>query len=112
MSNSIPRVDPSELGIADLDWLQINWNGRVLHHADLDATKREELESMGVVETITTACGRLAFARIPGVLSRLNEPRCITCCNRLGYPLGVGSPKNDPAIRALLGLPEVASHRR
>lgn len=42
-----------------------------------------------------TACGITATLAIPGVGSRMCLPRCPSCCDKLGYPHGDGSPKND-----------------
>lgn len=54
---------------------------------------------------VRTACGlRQERAFIPGILTRMGAARCSHCCDRLGYPRGKGSPKNDDGCRALLGL--------
>jgi hypothetical protein len=51
------------------------------------------------------ACGRLGNCWVPGVGDRMGADRCPSCCDALGLPHGVGSPKNDLTCRALLGLP-------
>lgn len=98
------RVTSQEL--VDYDWL-IPSSGRPsrarLHHA------RVGQGLSGYDDTawgdVTAACGRvLPFAVIPGVFSRMSVPRCAKCCDVLGYPRGVGSPKNDDRCRELLGL--------
>ena len=54
---------------------------------------------------VTFGCGLTApSAFIPGVGSRMECPRCDACCDAAGLPRGVGSPKNDPACRPLVGL--------
>lgn len=53
------------------------------------------------VEQGTTACGRTTGASIAGMFSRMGATRCPKCCTAVGYPRGVGSPKNDEAVRPL-----------
>ena len=56
---------------------------------------------------IATQCGRVAdYGYIPGVFTRMGAERCKRCCDVLGYPHGVGSPKNDPACKAALDAKE------
>lgn len=40
--------------------------------------------------------------RLPNVTERLLAKRCETCCSALGYPKGVGSPKNSSLCRPLV----------
>lgn len=89
--------------IARYDWL---YDAR--HHI-LHAPA--EFEVVGWhAENVTFACGRKASsANVPGIFSRLRLTRCAQCCDRLGYPRGVGSPKNDDACRVLLGLDKECS---
>lgn len=57
-------------------------------------------------------CGVGESQSIPGIFDRMGADRCDECCDRLGYPHGAGSPKNDEACRALLGMtdsPEVSA---
>lgn len=59
-----------------------------------------------VSHPVRLACGRTAAALfIPGIGSRLSLPRCTGCCRATGMKPGIGSPKNDDACRAVLGLP-------
>lgn len=46
-----------------------------------------------------STCGRAGNYHVPGFLTRMTAERCNVCCDRLGYPRGVGSPKNDDAVR-------------
>lgn len=80
------------------DWLYYARH-RILHAP-------AEFEVVGWhAENVTFACGRKASsANVPGIFSRLKLTRCAQCCDRLGYPRGVGSPKNDDQCRELLGL--------
>jgi hypothetical protein len=50
-------------------------------------------------------CGIGVSQTIPGMFDRMGADRCKDCCDRLGYPHGVGSPKNDQACRDMLGMP-------
>lgn len=52
----------------------------------------------------TALCGVGFRQTIPGLFSRMGARRCPDCCDRLGYPHGVGSPKNDPECRRILGM--------
>lgn len=49
-----------------------------------------------------TACGIRGRLSIPGLFSRMDAKRCSRCCLALGYPSGIGSPKNDDACRPLV----------
>ena len=61
---------------------------------------------------VTTACGlRRDEAFIPGIFTRMGAERCGNCCDRSGFPRGIGSPKNDDECRALVGLPTKAESR-
>lgn len=93
-------------GVALMEW---DWcytaRATRLHHASLTAEQYEiwggdaQLEETPVVVT----CGRvLSWPQVPGVFSRLSMHRCVICCRRLRYPQGVGSPKNDSAVRPLV----------
>lgn len=48
-----------------------------------------------------TACGHRGRLGIPGLFTRMGAQRCSHCCDRLGFPRGIGSPKNDKACRPL-----------
>lgn len=86
--------------LARVDWLYFGSCERL--HAAVSATyDAEEWCALSV----TLACGRSAVrAWIPGIFSRMTLPRCAHCCDRLGMPRGVGSPKNDDDCRRVLGL--------
>lgn len=104
------RVPPIEIEhdaprLADYDWV-VTWRGSVLHAPawDLPEDKHDELEEWARAEWFEAACGRiLTMATIPGFTDRMGTKRCDKCCDRLGYPRGVGSPKNDAEIRKLRG---------
>lgn len=101
--------------LVDNDWLVTRrWNR--LHHATLDDVDLQEMfDARQLGEDYRQAdgrgpwrlaCGRTAaYLSIPGIISRMTKPRCVGCCRVLGYPTGVGSPKNDNECRKLLGLP-------
>ena len=52
-----------------------------------------------------TLCGLTGRLEIPGIPSRMGLQRCDQCCDLKGYPRGIGSPKNERAIRELEGWP-------
>jgi len=83
--------------MGEWDW----WYGppkyRVLHAADVTYNEAEDTAGYGV-----SACGWRAHFAIPGIFSRMGLPRCAKCCVKLGYPGGIGSPKNDEACRPLI----------
>jgi hypothetical protein len=95
----------SELTIVDYDWL-LTPTGDKLHHATLVPELIEDLEEEGTLgQYVTIDCGRTVYyVSIPGVLSRLARERCVRCCKKNGLPPGVGSPKNSPECRAILGM--------
>lgn len=88
-----------------VDWyVTKTWNR--LHWAEIPETFwRGIAEEWAVTEPVRLACGRTAAGLwIPGVFTRMGAPRCTGCCRALGYPPGKGSPKNDGACRAVMGL--------
>lgn len=90
---------------ARVDWLVTrSWNR--LHYAEFTPVQLEDLEEfMGINGPVRLLCGRTAtYVTIPGFLTRMGAMRCTGCCRAVGYPQGKGSPKNDDACRALLGL--------
>ena len=93
----------------DYDWVIISpRSDSVLHAPVLDAAQRAALEEEALIQGGATLCGRKAhITLIPGLGHRMGGKRCNTCCDRLGYPRGTGSPKNDADIRQRLGLPPV-----
>jgi hypothetical protein len=97
-------LDAEFRDIARMDWLYALPRYNKLH-APLDGYDMPHWHA----ENVTFACGwKVEAANIPGIFSRMSVPRCAKCCDKLGYPRGIGSPKNDDACRVLLGL-DVAS---
>ena len=93
------------LGLVRADWLvSKSWNR--LHFAELTPGQALELGGEGWLGgPVRLACGRVAAGvSVPGVFTRMGGQRCTGCCRALGLPPGKGSPKNDQACRALLGL--------
>ena len=91
--------------LVENDWLVTRtWNA--LHFAELtDEQAAAMFEDRSVTDSVRLACGHtVGYVSIPGVLTRMGAMRCSGCCRAKGYPVGKGSPKNDPACRALLGL--------
>lgn len=113
----MPTPDLPRRRLADLDWVITPSGGR-LHHTSQPDHLAEQLEDNGYLDSLATGgytvgldCGRQAArVDIPGVLSRMSVPRCARCCTATGMPRGLGSPRNDPACQALLGLNEETSH--
>ena len=93
------------LAIIRYDWLTTG-KGRRLHWADFsDDAAVELINDGGLFGSIQLACGRTAaYVCIAGMFSRMGAQRCTGCCRALGYPAGVGSPKNVDALRVILGL--------
>lgn len=94
------------LGIIRCDWLvSRSWNR--LHFADLSPEDAAGIiDDGGRAGPVQLACGRTAaYVCIPGMFTRMGAQRCTGCCRAVGYPPGKGSPKNDEACRAILGLP-------
>lgn len=88
--------------IVDFDWI-CSYGGDVIHAPGRDTEDDDWYESGGIAD-FPTACGRtLKWASIPGMFTRMGSKRCDRCCDKLGYPRGVGSPKNEDAIRAIRG---------
>jgi hypothetical protein len=101
------------VSLARYDWLvSKSWNR--LHWADLSGLSSEDKQATadywGVSVPVRLACGRTAASLwIPGIFSRMGAPRCAGCCRALGYPAGIGSPKNSDGCRKMLGLPVAGS---
>lgn len=103
------------LEIGRYDWYVTQSYNR-LHYAELDDEQKSYIpEYWAIPVPVRLACGRTASRlAIPGIFTRMAAQRCTGCCRALGYPLGKGSPKNDPGCRAVLetaagdGFPEVA----
>lgn len=88
--------------LARFDWLYAPTRWDKLHAPVEGVFDEDEWNA----QHVTFACGwKTETAFIPGMFSRMGSPRCARCCDKLGYPRGVGSPKNDQGCRAALGLP-------
>lgn len=92
--------------MADLQELaRLNWvaAGRTdLLHAVVSATYDD---GDWQIRDVILACGlQRPWVVIPGVCSRLELSRCKKCCKALGYPRGIGSPRNDAGCHRLLGI--------
>lgn len=94
------------LTLVRYDWLVSRaWNR--LHHATFTDDQLDDVAEYGMAVRgpVRLSCGRTAsFVSIPGFITRMGALRCTGCCRALGYPVGKGSPKNDDACRALIGL--------
>lgn len=108
MTGAAAGEDPDRfIELGRFDWFATKtW--RKLHAVrDEDWTDehRADMLAWGVWHPVRLACGRTASqVFIPGPFTRMGAPRCTGCCRALGYPAGSGSPKNDDAVRPLLGL--------
>ncbi len=98
-------------GLIDADWLVTRGGGSLHHTSDLSDVSESEAEDCYLdPETVAKLdCGRTySGLSIPGVFSRGafggGLPRCRKCCQVNGLPAGLGSPKNDPECRAILGM--------
>lgn len=86
--------------IAEWDWM-VTPTGSRLHHllgCDWDKAQREWIVDRGIA-----SCGsaRGLFA-IPGIATRIVLRRCASCCKKLAFPPGIGSPKNSDECRPLV----------
>ena len=88
-----------EMNEWDWCWLGDRERGERLHHV---VSLEPDMDRAVYGGTGTTSCGRRGTVGIAGLLSRLGMERCRQCCKALGYPQGIGAPKNDPACRSLL----------
>lgn len=87
--------------LAEWDWLYSGTKWLTLHHVPL--TEDQAAQLWDGLDNLVATCGRvLSSPRIPGWISRMSKNRCQRCCDRIGYPRGVGSPKNDEACRELV----------
>ena len=87
--------------IARIDWLCAEPHYNILHGAK---TARWDIDGWCGRDVIMFCGFRTAEAHIPGMFSRIATRRCARCCDKLGMPRGVGSPKNNPACRPYVGL--------
>lgn len=87
--------------LAEWDWVYLSDRPRRLHHlSGFEDDPHKHYASVSAIGTST--CGIEGRFHIPGMFSRMGMPRCARCCDRLGWPRGVGSPKNDKALRPLV----------
>ncbi len=85
--------------LAELDWVVAPTGRGVLHHI----AESEPDEDEWRFDNVVTSCDRkMTAAYIPGLFTRMGAKRCDRCCDRVGYPRGIGSPKNDDACRPLM----------
>lgn len=82
--------------LGEWDWWVTN-EGRRLHAAEVTYDPLYQVAGVG-----RTACGKEGRLAIPGIFTRMAAERCKRCCDRLGYPRGIGSPKNDQRCRPLV----------
>lgn len=88
------RDKRADLELAEWDWVVLPSWGKLHHPAEFSDLCGE---SEGV-----TSCGRRGILVIPGIFTRMGAARCSRCCDKLGYPHGKGSPKNDDRCRPLV----------
>ena len=84
-------------------WVLLEWDwaltatGWVLHHVKhLDNAERFGDDRQGGGRM---TCGITTWLSVPGMFSRIDGERCKNCSRILGIPPGIGSPKNDKALR-------------
>ena len=82
--------------LGEWDWWVFQ-RGNLLHAATVSTSDEYEPYGEGKTE-----CGRSGWLSIPGMIYRMRVPRCGRCCAKLGYPNGMGSPKNDGQCRPLV----------
>lgn len=88
------------LSLAEWDWVVTGRWDKLHHLAAFDGPEQAATDWGGPGRF---SCGRRGkFVCIPGVFTRMGAPRCDQCCRKVGYPLGIGSPKNDDACKALV----------
>lgn len=89
---------------ARVDWVVFGEWQRLHNAVELTPDEHE-----WCYRSVKTACGlQPDRAYVPGIFTRMGADRCAHCCDRSGFPRGIGSPKNDDACRAILGLPPTA----
>lgn len=86
----------------ETDWV-VGASWTVLHHISPADDDFDPAYWVTFPDPIRATCGRLLkWACVPGVFTRIGAKRCDRCCDRMGYPRGKGSPRNDKAIQPLL----------
>ena len=93
-------TDGEFMGLVDYDWCVLPSYGMLHYPRSFEGDD----EYVPVGGPGVTLCGRSGRLSIPGFLGRMSCPRCSRCCKAKGLPLGIGSPKNDRALRPALGL--------
>lgn len=94
--------DATLAAIAVYDWV-VTPTGNVLHKLDAFDDPLAAENEWGGAGRLT--CGLWTeWLRLPGLFERMGLPRCKRCCHRVGFPQGVGSPKNDKEPRPMVGL--------
>ena len=72
-------------------WLTSERGAGPLHRvASIIWDDEDQIAGSGV-----TACGKVYRLRIPGIFSRMGQPRCPMCCDVAGVPRGDGAPCNQ-----------------
>jgi len=92
----------SETGLSEryvVELFEWDWGmspaGKVLHSVGLD---NADPELWGAWPGVSV-CGVRSEWMVPGIFSRLGASRCSRCCRALNIAAGIGSPKNDEALR-------------
>lgn len=107
VADTVDGLQAWGLSMAELNWVVFGQWDR-LHHTTLTAEQYEELGNWSQIHTeddppITLTCGsKTPSIYIPGLFTRMGAPRCCHCCDRLSYPRGSGSPKNDDTLRPVV----------
>jgi len=92
------EVDPLASRVTvEWDWV-VNGGNRVLHAPRV----WDDPEYWAQDDHGQTVCGYRGWLGIPGLFSRMDVPRCRTCCRITGMPEGDGSPKNDDWCRQVV----------
>jgi hypothetical protein len=85
--------------LAEWDWVYTASAGALHAVRHLEFPAEFEMDAGGPG---TTVCGVTTWLSIPGLFSRMGLRRCKRCCAAVGFPQGVGAPKNDDACRPLV----------
>ena len=75
-----------------------SWNR--LHAIPGSAVDRDDEDAMEALcgapwPVLTAVCGCVAEWTMPGVFSRMGQPRCGHCCRKVGIAKGNGTPANE-----------------
>lgn len=85
--------------LAEWDWAVTLGGDRLHGIASLEGADVWEREGH---QPAMAFCGLRTLFTIPGIFTRMGAERCSRCCDKLGWPRGTGSPKNDPTLRPLV----------